>query len=63
VAKHAESRDRTHRLVLPVTKAEHVFARKAAGEAGFAGKAREALRAAGLLPPLVDTRAKKGGTK
>jgi len=61
VAKHAESLDRTHRLVLPVTEAEHAYARKAAGEAGFAGKAREALRAAGLLPPLVDSKARKGG--
>lgn len=62
MAKHAESRDRTERLVIPVTEAEHAFARKAAGEAGFAGKAREVLRAAGLLPPLVEAK-KKGGAR
>lgn len=50
--KYAEGREKTERLVVPVTKAEHEFARKAAGEAGLAGRIREVLRANGLLPPL-----------
>lgn len=52
VPKYAEGREKTERLVIPVTKAEHEFARNVTGEAGFAGKAREVLRAAGLLPAL-----------
>lgn len=52
MAKHAEGREKTERLVIPVTPEEFAFAKNAVGESGFAGRAREVLRAAGLLPPL-----------